>query len=378
MKVIVIDDEKAMHLILKRMLSKMEGVEITGCFLETATAFAYMLNHEVDVIFLDISMPRESGLEFAERLRESGKQTKLVFITSHKDYALHAFDVYAFDYIVKPVVQERLYKTVQRALAECDSERMVHADSKQISETVFFNCLGGIDIRSAQGDRVKWKSSKSAELFGYLLMHKGRLVSRARLIDDIFSGMEQKNAEIYLNTTVYKLRKVLDLYGLKEILHSDISHYALNLSRVRVDVHIFEEDIRKMAIVNEANIDQALQLEQSFTGELFGEYAFNWALNEVERVSLMYHSFCRRLCEALCESGDVDTAVRLLLKLKRRNPIDEETIMQLLSALAKHKNKEAVIQHYRQFAQTLQQDIGIEPSNEVTMLYEQLLVNMDV
>ncbi|MGO4369609.1 response regulator [Paenibacillus sp. MCAF20] len=377
MKVIVIDDEKAMHLILKRMLGKMEGIEIAGFFLETGTAFTYMKNHEVDIVFLDISMPRESGLEFAERLRESGKQTKLVFITSHKDYALHAFDVYAFDYIVKPVVQERLQKTVQRALAESHSERVLHADSKQISETVLFNCLGGIDIRSAQGNRVKWKSSKSAELFGYLLMHRGRLVSRARLIDDIFSGMEQKNAEIYLNTTVYKLRKVLDLYGLKESLHSDISHYGLNLSRVRVDFHIFEEDIRKMAIVNEVNIDQALQLEQSYTGELFGEYAFNWALNEVERVSLMYHSFCRRLCQALYDNGDMDTAIRLLLKLKGRNPIDEETIMQLMKALAMQKHKEALTLHYLQFVETLQQDIGVQPSSGVTRLYEQLLDNLD-
>jgi DNA-binding NarL/FixJ family response regulator len=117
MKVILIDDEKAMHLIMKRMLAMMSDIEVVGCFLVTKEAYAYLTTHEVDLVFVDISMPRENGFEFAERVRASGRETKIVFITSHKEYALSAFDVYAFDYIVKPVVQERLYKTVERALA---------------------------------------------------------------------------------------------------------------------------------------------------------------------------------------------------------------------------------------------------------------------
>lgn len=62
MKVILIDDEKAMHLIMKRMLAKTSvEVEITGSFTETETAFSYLMNHDVDLVFLDISMPRKLG-----------------------------------------------------------------------------------------------------------------------------------------------------------------------------------------------------------------------------------------------------------------------------------------------------------------------------
>ncbi|MGO4498296.1 response regulator [Paenibacillus sp. 2RAB27] len=118
MKVILIDDEKAMHLIMKRMLAKMPDIEVMGCFSVAKEAYDYLTTHEVDMVFVDISMPRENGLEFAERVRMSGRETKIVFITSHKEYALSAFDVYAFDYIVKPVVLERLVKTVERARAE--------------------------------------------------------------------------------------------------------------------------------------------------------------------------------------------------------------------------------------------------------------------
>lgn len=118
MKVVIIDDEKAMHFIMKRMLAKVDQIEIVGSFQETTAAFSYLVNHEVDLIFLDIRMPRENGLEFAKRLRESGRQMKLVVVTSYKEFAPEAFEVNAYDYIVKPVEQGRLHKTVQRILSE--------------------------------------------------------------------------------------------------------------------------------------------------------------------------------------------------------------------------------------------------------------------
>ncbi|BBH22519.1 hypothetical protein Back11_38640 [Paenibacillus baekrokdamisoli] len=118
MKVVIIDDEKAMHFIMKRMLAKVAEIEIVGSFQETATAFSYLADHEVDLIFLDIRMPRENGVEFAKRLRGSDRRMKIIFVTSYKEYASDAFEVNAYDYIVKPVEQGRLHRTVQRALSE--------------------------------------------------------------------------------------------------------------------------------------------------------------------------------------------------------------------------------------------------------------------
>ncbi|MNI10592.1 Transcriptional regulatory protein YehT [compost metagenome] len=377
MKVIIIDDEKAMHLIMKRMLAKLPDVEIVGCFFETATAYAYLVNHDVDLVFVDISMPRESGMEFAGRLREIREETKLVFITSHKEYAIYAFDVYAFDYIVKPVVQERLHKTVHRALADKHLERLLQAEQGPTFNEINFNCLGGIDIQSTQGVRAKWKSSKSAELFGYLLIHNGRLTSRARLIEDIFGDMPQKNAEIYLNTTVYQLRKVLDLFGLKESLYSDSYHYALSLNQVKVDLLSFEEGCRQMSVVDETNLEQAIELEQLYVGELFGDRAFAWAWNEVERVSLLYTSFTRRLCVALLNSGETNVAIRLLMKLMAQNELDEPSFMLLMKALALQENKEALTRQYLQYAETLQEEFGMKASHEAVDLYTRLLSELD-
>jgi two-component system LytT family response regulator len=375
-KVVIIDDEKAMHLIMRRMLAKIADVELVGIFHETAEAFSYLMKQDVDLVFVDISMPRENGLVFAKRLRESGRETKLVFVTSHKEHALSAFDVYAYDYIVKPVKQDRLHKTVQRALSEILSE-IGEAVRENTPNGIRFNCLGGVEMRSAQGAIIKWKSSKSAELFGYLLMHKGRLVSRARLTEDIFDGMPQKNAEIYLNTTVYQLRKLLEANELKGGLYSDSNHYALNLSNVFIDILSFEEGCRQMTVIDETNIEQAIELEQLYVGDLFGERAFPWAWSEVERYSLMYTVFAQRLCLALLNRGDIQGAIRLLMKLNAGNELDEAPIMLLMKAFALQKNKEALTRQFMQFVETLHKEMGMSPSLEATMLYKQLLAGLN-
>ncbi|QGQ99722.1 response regulator [Paenibacillus psychroresistens] len=315
MKVIIIDDEKAMHLIMKRMLSKMVEVEIVGSFQETAAAFSYLITHEVDLIFVDISMPRENGFEFATRVRESGRELKLVFVTSHKEYALSAFEVYAYDYIVKPVESERLQQTVQRAISDKFAAIKIKK-SEAVSFAVAFNCLGGIDIRSEQGVMLKWESSKSMELFCYLLMYKGRRVSREKLLEDIFHGAPPKSAEIYLNTTVYKLRKVLNLFGIKENLHSDSKHYALNLTQVIVDFLYFEEGCKRLAIINETNMQQAIELEQLYAGALFGDFAFPWAKSEIERISLMYTNLVQRLCDAQINGEHVSSDFQAVKNLQ--------------------------------------------------------------
>lgn len=376
MKVVIIDDEKGMHIVMKRMLGKVDDVEIVGSFRETSTAYSFLMIQDVDLIFMDINMTKESGLEFAGRLRESGKQMKIVFVTSHKEYSLPAFDVYAFDYIVKPVNQERLYHTVKRALSEMPAQvGSVEQDSS--SARVLFNCLGGMEIRSAQNVLVRWKTSKSAELFGYLLMHKGRLVSRARILEDIFGEMPLKNGETYLNTTVYQLRKLLDNYGLKEIVHSNSSYYALDHNQVDVDFLSFEEECKRMVVLDDTNIEQALELEQRYTGDLFGDRVFPWAQCEVERLSFIYTSFTQRLSEALLIRGDTQTAIRLLMKLITRNELEEGTIKLYLRALALTKNKEALKRQYIQFEDTLYRELGITPSTEVFALYSDLMSDMN-
>jgi len=71
--------------------------------------------HAIDMIFLDICMPGTDGIKTAEIIRGIRKDIKIIFITSSRDYYSQAYEVFAFNYIVKPLDRERLYRILDQA-----------------------------------------------------------------------------------------------------------------------------------------------------------------------------------------------------------------------------------------------------------------------
>ncbi|MCR2823600.1 response regulator transcription factor [Lederbergia panacisoli] len=188
MKVVIIDDEVAMHLILKRMLGKINNVEIIGSFKDTVPAFSFLLKNKVDVAFIDISMPWENGIDFARRLRESDLQIKLIFVTSHKDYALPAFDVYAYDYIVKPLSQERLGRTLERIFTE---ERAAEKEKIEItSSATSTSLIEPLTKRELEVLRLICKGMSNKDIAVTYKLSEGTIKNH---VLNIFSKLQVKN-----------------------------------------------------------------------------------------------------------------------------------------------------------------------------------------
>jgi two-component system, LytTR family, response regulator len=123
-KALVVDDEAPARDELRYLLAAYPDVEVVG-EAETAQA-AVQLARETrpDVVFLDVEMPEASGLTAAPVLRERAAPPAVVFVTAHERYAVDAFAVEAFDYLLKPVDPDRLTRVVER-LRERSSEHAV-------------------------------------------------------------------------------------------------------------------------------------------------------------------------------------------------------------------------------------------------------------
>jgi two-component SAPR family response regulator len=375
MKVILVDDEPVMHLIMRKMLVKYPEVEVTGAFADTKSATAYLSeNADIELAFVDISMPGDNGLTFAAKLDEAGCKTQIVFITSHKDYAVEAFELSVLDYLVKPVTQERLERTVLRALAGKKSEgpRQKDPAAGLAVSQISIAALGDFFVRN-ETVRVKWISSKCAELFVYLLMNRGRWISRSRLITDIFAGMADVNADKYLNTTVYQLRKSLEPLGLREAVRSENDGYALELDGAIIDYEEFERRAGQIGSIGVANIEEALDVERLYTGDLFGSKAYVWAIHETERLLERYSSFVARLSETLLSLGNTPAASKLLLKLHARDPLDERIIGLLMRLRAQDGDKKGLTAQYTEYVKLLNRELGIRPSQQLLLLYDSLV-----
>ncbi|WP_127588970.1 response regulator [Paenibacillus koleovorans] len=231
MRVMLIDDEKAMLIILRRLLSQIEGVTISGSFLNGADALDWVRSEAVDIAFVDIQMAGEDGIGLAKQMQAIRRNLKIVFVTSHKEYALDAFELGAVDDIVKPVILERLTQTIERVAGE----RGISATSEEdAANRLTVNGLGGMTAHSRHGD-VKWISGKSAELFAYLLMHRHKGAARDQILEDLFDGLTNRQTNVFLNTAVYQLRKTLKFHGLKTALVSLNERYKLHSVAVDAD-----------------------------------------------------------------------------------------------------------------------------------------------
>jgi DNA-binding LytR/AlgR family response regulator len=111
-KAIIADDEKELRRYLLSKLNKLwPDLVVCGQAENGPDALNLILEHQPDIAFLDIKMPGFSGIDVAEKA--VGK-CRVVFITAYDHYALQAFENEALDYIVKPVTDERLEKTIRR------------------------------------------------------------------------------------------------------------------------------------------------------------------------------------------------------------------------------------------------------------------------
>ena len=112
--VMVVEDEEQIRIILKKMIEKTEGCKVVSLCENFATAISDFIRLRPEVVFMDIDLKGESGLDCAKAITEVDPQGKIVFATAHSEYMANAFEIYAFDYLVKPFDLERIGKTLDR------------------------------------------------------------------------------------------------------------------------------------------------------------------------------------------------------------------------------------------------------------------------
>jgi DNA-binding LytR/AlgR family response regulator len=123
---LLIDDEPPALRVLQSHITKIGGMEVVGACSNAVEAIEVLHRKTVDVMFLDIKMPKILGTDF---LRSLSHPPKVIFVTAYRDYAVEGFELDAVDYLVKPVSFERFLKTVNRLRRSADTQPL---DEKEL------------------------------------------------------------------------------------------------------------------------------------------------------------------------------------------------------------------------------------------------------
>ena len=131
-RILIADDDDGMRLIMRRFVEKAGGFQIVGEAKDGRELIRLNEQTHPQVILLDVEMPVMTGVECARIIQDINPKTILVFATAHEKYMGDAFEVYAFDYLLKPFREQRVMKTlalIRSRLAEEAEERAVKPET---------------------------------------------------------------------------------------------------------------------------------------------------------------------------------------------------------------------------------------------------------
>lgn len=134
LKCVIIDDEAASIEVLINYINKTPNLQLLKSFQNPKDGIAFSQRQQVDLFFLDVIMPEFNGLTLAKIFE---RQSKIIIISGHRDYAFECYNLNVIDYLLKPIPYERFYIAVQKVLPKRDIEisnsfMYVRADRKMV------------------------------------------------------------------------------------------------------------------------------------------------------------------------------------------------------------------------------------------------------
>lgn len=134
LRCLLVDDEPPALKVLQSHISSINGLEVAGICKNAVEAMDVLHEKQVDLIFLDIKMPKLLGTDF---LRNLSNPPKVIFVTAYREYAVDGYELDAIDYLVKPVSFERFLKAISKAKKLLGHEVTAHAEEYKKNPEAF-------------------------------------------------------------------------------------------------------------------------------------------------------------------------------------------------------------------------------------------------
>ncbi|SFM28931.1 Two-component response regulator, SAPR family, consists of REC, wHTH and BTAD domains [Paenibacillus sp. 1_12] len=355
---IIVEDETPILNLMKYVIGQNRHFTIIGTFTSSLEALSCLTELQPDVAFLDVEMPRMNGLELAEKICEVSEHTKIIFTTAFKHYALEAFKVYAFDYILKPVMPVAIDRIANRLikLHRTPDERQTGAAS--------IRCFGGFEVRNREGGLVRFPTRKTEELFAFFLCHPGQDLSKWRLADVLWMEMIEDRASHNLHNTIYRLKKLLKEQEIDIDIQKTHEGYMLEPADHLYDV--LEYGRYDFSLAERSQDTSKLeQLWSLYKGPLLEGKDYLWKAPLEEGFCKQYTVLTRSLIQLDLVREEWKKSEYRLEAYLSLYPLHEEMNQILLDLYWRFVNKEKIAKHYAKYEAAIRLEMGMEPSQEM-------------
>ncbi|MGG4094992.1 response regulator [Paenibacillus lautus] len=374
MKVILVDDEPLALKYLERQLLKLDtmSIDVIGTYSNPFEGRDEILIRDVDIVFLDISLPELNGIELAEQLLEQKPHLCIVFVTGYHEYAVTAFELNAVDYIVKPVQLDRVAKTMERLRSRIASRpEEVMESNRNIRMTMFRQVMIEQPNEQGQFALLHWRTTRAQEIFIYLLQHRGQLVRKSALIDMLWPEFDMDKAYPQLYTAIYHIRKTLEPYDTRFQITNTTEGYVLNMEGVQLDIEEWENWFKLNPSVSAELIERHIEMMKLYTGDYLQEYDYWWAEGERQRLKELWLSVSLSMADWYVDQERIDEAILCYFSIQRQHHLEEKAYFSLMKIYALQDNPAQVHRQFSLLCQVLEDEMGEEPSPYIVKWYDE-------
>lgn len=135
--VLICDDDKVVRNHIVRVVSKLKDIDFIKTGENGLQAIQAIKKGDFDIFVMDIDMPHKSGIDAAKEIFNINPDVYIIFVTGFKEYAIDAFGVYSFDYILKPFNEKRLTLTLEKAINEINLKKNAKELSNDEEKFIF-------------------------------------------------------------------------------------------------------------------------------------------------------------------------------------------------------------------------------------------------
>lgn len=365
MRAIIIDNETTIEEHISQVFGRIAEFKILGNYADPRQGFNEVIEYRPDVVFIEIELNEISGIDLAKAIKNKYKNVSIVLMSMKKEYAVKAFEIEAFDYLLKPLNKCRLAIT---------SNRLQSLMVKRKKEQQIMVCsFGDLQFKWLNGNEylnVKWRTRKTQELFAYLLHNQQNPVRKDILIEMLWSHVDAEKGQALLYSAIYQIRKTLKDIDCPIEIVSHENTYRLKTNKIKYDVSEWELAMDQLPPLNKNTLSEYIRVIKMYKGDYLDKLDYLWAEAERDLLHSIWSYHIQKVVAFLEERERHIDVIRIYHYVIEVCPYEENAHFELMKLSNETNNNEAVFHYYKNLEFILREELGTKPDIKIQNWYK--------
>lgn len=235
-------------------------------------------------------------------------------------------------------------------------------------------CFGKLLVYgNSNSSLVKWRTSKSEELFAYLLENREKLISKWKICDDLWSQYNPDKINNILHTTLYKMKKALKLANINFDIKFINGCYYFSIPDVYIDTVEFDNIVSYDIAITENNVEKYKRAFYLYKNHYLEENDFNWAVLQKEIYSSKYYQLGKKLIDYYLKMKSYNKAENIINSILKRYPLDEFANEICLKLYYMKNDRISFVNKYQLTEKLFKEELGIQLNYNMKELYKAVM-----